>query len=327
MALENLKQNVEMEKKLVGEIINLSSQLSNLEIGSERDLVVKTLNSHVQKLRILNNSVPSILSAISPFKRLGTEDDKDDDKAKNLVKLSYTPTDRSKERVSVTLEKKERDKFLKEISLSKKTLARLKKTSTKIEVKKEISEYKKPNFYAKFSNKLFLGWTTKLSNQGKLKRLNANLRKANMSFLVTTYLSVVMLSTLIAFFVGILGFVVLLILTPLELLIILRNLLIIPALPIITFISLYYYPSAEAMGIEGKINHELPFITIHMSAIAGSGIEPTQIFKIIALGEEYKNSKSEFKKIVNQVNVYGYDLITALKTQLERRLVKNYLSC
>jgi flagellar protein FlaJ len=52
---------------------------------------------------------------------------------------------------------------------------------------------------------------------------------------------------------------------------------------------------------------------MHMSAIAGSGIEPSQIFKIIALGNEYPYTKQEIKKILNQINVYGYDLVNALK--------------
>jgi len=65
--------------------------------------------------------------------------------------------------------------------------------------------------------------------------------------------------------------------------------------------------------MEKRINAELPFVTIHMSSIAGSGIEPTQIFKIITQGEEYPYTKKELKKVINQVNVYGYDLISALK--------------
>ena len=76
---------------------------------------------------------------------------------------------------------------------------------------------------------------------------------------------------------------------------------------------MYFYPYFEAKGFEEKINQELPFVTIHMSAIASSGIEPTQIFKIIALSADYPNTNKEFRKIVNQVNVYGYDLINALK--------------
>ena len=75
----------------------------------------------------------------------------------------------------------------------------------------------------------------------------------------------------------------------------------------------YFYPSGEASSTQKKISQELPFATIHMSAIAGSDIEPTKIFKIIARSNEYPNIGKEIKKVVTQTDVYGYDLVTSLK--------------
>ena len=49
-----------------------------------------------------------------------------------------------------------------------------------------------------------------------------------------------------------------------------------------------------------------------MSAISGSGIEPSAIFRIIGLNREYPYLRKEIRKILNQINLYGYDLITAL---------------
>ena len=77
---------------------------------------------------------------------------------------------------------------------------------------------------------------------------------------------------------------------------------------------LAYYPSIEKKAIEKKINQELPFVTIHMAAIAGSNVEPTHIFSIIAAGREYPYTKKEIKKILNQINLYGYDLVSALRS-------------
>lgn len=313
MALENLKENLKIEKELIKEILIFSSQLSSLDEGKrlEINILQSALNSSLKKLKIINNSIPAILNSISPFKRLSGEKEE----VKGLVQLSYAPETEKRvgaERFSVTIEKKRKEEFLKELSLSKETLKRLQKKGKIKKEEPEFMEFKKSNWYARFSNKFFLNLSTRFLNQGKLKKLNSNLRKANMPFLVTTYLSMVFLSTILAFFLGILIFLVFLAFT-MNLVSVLRNLLIIIALPLIAFFSLYYYPYVEGKSIEGKINNELPFVTIHMSAIAGSGIEPSQIFKIIALGEEYPNTKKEFKKIINQVNVYGYDLITALK--------------
>jgi len=49
-----------------------------------------------------------------------------------------------------------------------------------------------------------------------------------------------------------------------------------------------------------------------MSAISGSGIAPTEIFRIVALSRDYPFLKQEVRKILNQINLFGYDLVTAL---------------
>ena len=76
---------------------------------------------------------------------------------------------------------------------------------------------------------------------------------------------------------------------------------------------MYIYPSTEKSSLGQKINYELPFVAIQMAAIAGSDIEPSNIFMIISMSKEYPYLRKESKKIMNQVNLYGYDLINALK--------------
>ena len=87
-------------------------------------------------------------------------------------------------------------------------------------------------------------------------------------------------------------------------------LLIIPAG---TFGLMYFYPSLEKKSAEGKINVELPFAAIHMAAISGSLINPIKIFEIIINTKEYPAIEREFTKIINNINVYGSDLVSALR--------------
>jgi len=84
-------------------------------------------------------------------------------------------------------------------------------------------------------------------------------------------------------------------------------------IPALTLLFLYFYPSLERKSLEAKLNEELPFATIHMAAISGSHIEPTKIFKIVAMTGEYPRLEKEFNKLLNEINIYGYDLVTALK--------------
>jgi len=320
MALENLKQNIEIEKNLLKEISIFSSQLNNLERlypyerrDEERIMLTRMLKSLTKQLRIINNSIPEILDSISPFKKLVEE--KKPEKVKGLMKISYLPETGKKsvngKRVSVTIKTREKENFLEELNLSKETLRRLKKKGKKVE-KKEFLEFKKPSLYAKISNKLFLNLSNSFIKKGHFKKLNLNLRKANMPYLLTTYLSMTFFSMLLALIFGLILFALLFFYNP-GIIEILRNFLLIPALPFFVFVLFYFYPYAEAKSVESKINQELPFVAIHMAAISGSGIEPSQIFKIISMGEEYKYTKKEIKKIINQINLYGYDLVTALK--------------
>jgi flagellar protein FlaJ len=69
----------------------------------------------------------------------------------------------------------------------------------------------------------------------------------------------------------------------------------------------------EKKSMETKINQELPFATIHMASISESLVEPSNIFRIIISTGEYPNMEREFVKLLNEINVFGYDLVTALR--------------
>ena len=83
--------------------------------------------------------------------------------------------------------------------------------------------------------------------------------------------------------------------------------------PLGTFFIMFFYPSLEKKATETGINQELPFATIHMSAISGSMIDPTKIFSIIISTNEYPFLEKEFTKLLNDINVYGHNLDGALR--------------
>ena len=317
MTLENLKQNITMEKEILRELILFSKLNEAIVSKIEKSMIEQTLNSLKNQFKIINNSIPELVENISVIKKLPSE--KKNGKVKGLISLSYVKDDKKN---FITIREAEKKKFLIELSLTNESLKRIKK-KYKIE-EPEFRQFKKPNLYAKISNMLFSNTAHNLVNKGYFKYLNTDLRKANMPFILDTYVSMMLFSTLIFFVAGILLFIVLIFfkvgidfpfftLAEFSLNRILINLLVIVVLPILTFLSFYFYPKSERSSIKKRINQELPFVIIHMSAIAGSGIEPSQIFKVIALSKEYKYTRQELKKVINQINVYGYDLVNALK--------------
>lgn len=312
MTLKNLKHDIDEEKKIIKELMILISQ-RELRSGREREILSKTIRSLTELLRIINNSIPGLVENTSPIRRLGKEED-----AKDLVNIKYNQGGVER---SITINEAERKRFLQELNLSDFSLKRLRRAE-----KDAVSAraFKKPSAYAKVANRFFSKMSNRLIEKGRFQKIEKDLRKANIPFIMNTYVSMIFFTTLIAGLFSVLLFIFLsvfsLSLSPpfiqmqeLSVLTVLINLAICISLPILSFLAMYFYPILEAKSISKKINQELPFVTMHMSAIAGSGIEPTQIFKIIALGKEYPHTRQEIKKIINQVNIYGHDLVSALK--------------
>lgn len=159
---------------------------------------------------------------------------------------------------------------------------------------------------ASISNKIFGRRSEALVP--KMEKMRQDLQKANSGVLLQTFLSIVMFVTSIVAICGIIIFLFLFVVGIVPITYIWT--ILIP--PLISLLMFYTYPSSEAIVIQRKISNELPFATIHMAAIAGSDMEPTQIFQIIAMSKEYGSVGKELKKVLNQVNIYGYDLLTSL---------------
>lgn len=335
-SIEALKANINYEKSMIREAFifyNCLSTLNNLERKGfkinkrEKELLCNTINSLLSQLKILNDSTPEIIKKISFFKELPSE--KIPAIKEKLVSLKYKPPsiiDRgAEERKVVTIKGGDRLTFLKELSFTDESVRRLKKSYDYNILREKTEEFKKPSIYAMLSNKLFLRLSASLLDRGYFKGINNELRKANFYFLSQTYISMAFFSGLLAFFASITLLIVLLFFNPsLEFPFLVRidesiflrfikNLWVVIVIPVLTFLAFYFYPLTEKRSIASKINQELPFVAIHMSAIAGSGVEPSKIFSIVVTSKEYPNTRKEIKKLLNEINIYGYDLVTALK--------------
>jgi len=214
--------------------------------------------------------------------------------------------------------KKEDDE---ELELEQEVLKRIKKGEGKIVEQKE----KQIGFYLRTSNKIFSRISLSLYEKSMFKSLKEDLVKANLFFLPVTYISVILFTTLLSLAGGFLVFLFFLFFNiGVELPFIslyqgeflsrfLKTFWIIFVAPIVTFFSMFLYPSLEKKSIDGRINQELPFVTIHSSAIAGSMIEPSKLFEIITLTKEYPYISREFTKVINEINIYGSNLVNALR--------------
>jgi len=309
---EDLKKNLEQEKRIIMDMHSIETSFKTDKANEK--FYISSLQSLVQQLRLLNKAVPSLLKEGSPLKKFmeGDKDKKRVEKSKkiikkeekpNVVKMSYVSPS-TKEKKFITIDAKDKKKFLEKLRLSENGLAGLKKVERK---KVGAVTVRKPSIFARYANKYFLRYSEKLAP--RFINLERNLKKSNMRFMLRTYISMALFSSVIAFFVGFLIYGLLLAVS--------LNYFIHVWIPFVVvgavMFGFYTYPMSEASSVQKRIAQELPFVTIHMAAIAGSNIEPTKIFRIIASSKEYPTIGAEVRKVVSQIEIYGYDLVTSLK--------------
>jgi len=335
MNIEALYGNLEQMKEIVREIYvftNQLNQIKSVEISNglqvnleERRLLEDAITALGNQVKILNNSIPDLVENIGFFKKLiNSDSSKLGNTANNkLVQVSYNPDEKAK-RVSFIISDQDKQDFLENISKSNLSITQLKR---KFSVEKPMATFGKPNEYAKISNLFFRDLSNNLVEKGYFDKLNLDLRKMNSPFVINTYVSMILFTCLWMSIISLFIFIVVLFfnlsivfpfLSPLPentnfLLRAISNCWIILALPILTGIFMYIYPSGEAKSLGYRIDQELPFVAIHMSAIATSGVELMVLFKIIIKSEEYKYTNREFIKLINLINFQGKDLVTALR--------------
>ena len=292
---------------------HLKEQKIPAEGSLEKNLLQEAAISLNNQLRILNNSIPGIIGGIIIDKKISGKISE----SKNLTKIQYNTADES--RISLVISEKDKNEFLENLNRSRLSINKLKK-----EYSAEPAGIRKSNLYAKFANFFFRNISNKLLSKGYFKNLNLDLRKINSRFVTVTYVSIIFFTSLLLSISSIFLFALLMFfnfsfaypfISQSEEIILLRAIKffwILIAFPLIGGFLVVIYPSSEARNLGFRINQELPFVTIHMSAIASSGVEPDKIFEIILKGEEYKYTRIEFKKLTNLVNFQGEDIVSAL---------------
>ncbi len=299
--IEEIKNSIDKEIEILREISMFARRMETATIG-EKKILIESINSLRKEMKFVNDSIPGFIHAAAPMaeKKVNKEE------AKTIQK--GTPAKTKSQEIAIS-KVDNRDDFLKELNITDRVLRKVRRDRAQKE--EEIEEFKSARGYLRWSNKMFLGTAGRLIKKNYFGNLPVELKKSNLEILFEAYVAMMLFSAFLSFFAGIV-ISVLFLLIDFSISKILIAILIPFILPIVVFMALYFYPSTEKNSISKKIDEELPFAVIHMSSISGSGIEPTEIFKIIGLSKDYPYLKKEIRKVLNQINIYGYDLVTAL---------------
>jgi archaeal flagellar protein FlaJ len=147
------------------------------------------------------------------------------------------------------------------------------------------------------------------------KNLYLNLRYANIKLLSNTYVNIMFFMSILGFFLFVpISFVFFVIQSPLFLIALAKSFVLGLIFSGLIFAGFYLYPQMRIKNRIRSINTNLPFAIDHMSSVTASGVPPATMFKLIADSKEYGEVSFEIEKISNYIDLFGYDLITAIRT-------------
>ena len=305
--IENYKANFSKEKGLIGELNSLIYSMETSKSPTEKNMIGSHMEKIEQSLIDLNKSSMEFLRGSGFIKKLES---------------SGVLNPKINDLIKEDLERKQKKQEEEWKELEWITIQRLKRSSKHVE--KKVNHFK-PNLYVKYANSFFANISSSLIDKGLFRPLEKSLIKSNIQMTTLGYVSVILFTTFLASMFGFFVFCFLLFfnvqatypfLTGVNETIIMRVMKVFWVLllvPLLTYFSIYFYPFLEKKSIAHRIEHEMPFATIHMAAISGSMIDPTKIFEIILSTGEYPYLEKEFTKLLNQINIYGYNLAFALR--------------
>ena len=89
-------------------------------------------------------------------------------------------------------------------------------------------------------------------------------------------------------------------------------------LPTAVFLIYLNYPKSIIKDREKKIDAYLPFSALYLSSIVSSGLPLHKAIKMFVEFEEHRSVAEEMKKIVEDVEFYGLDILSALERAVNR---------
>ncbi|MCJ7450130.1 MAG: type II secretion system F family protein [Candidatus Nanohaloarchaeota archaeon QJJ-9] len=168
--------------------------------------------------------------------------------------------------------------------------------------------------YYRFADKYLNQYSYNLSEY--FRDLKTDLKKANIPYTLSEYLSGALMTSILVFifvtptisvlagliagnFTGMIAGLIM-------------GLFIGIFLSVATFMGFYIYPRIQVSRRRTNINHNLPFATMYLSTVAGTGTPPAAMFKLLGQFDEYGEVSGEAEKIANNVYNFGADINEAI---------------
>ena len=129
MGIEDLKNNIETEIKIVRELSNFLAELEHAN-PAERRILLQVINSLQKRMKFVNNSIPYLVRDISLAKKLPTTTIPATarKKVKKQPVIESVPVKlKAKVKEKVLLRKEDKSEFLEQLNISEALIKKLKK--------------------------------------------------------------------------------------------------------------------------------------------------------------------------------------------------------
>jgi archaeal flagellar protein FlaJ len=167
-------------------------------------------------------------------------------------------------------------------------------------------------------------WLGHFGEEHVSDRYKKDLQAAHMEIRPGAYMSYALLSTLLVvvgsacFFMPFLFVILPMMHVSLSTGLLLMFLLLPVILGALTYVVILSRPASRAKVRKKKIDTNLSYAVNFISAMSSAGVTPTEIFKSLSKQEIYSEITEEAAWIYRDVELLGLDILTAIKTNIER---------
>ncbi len=172
-------------------------------------------------------------------------------------------------------------------------------------------------FYKKLSFRFFSQISEQLTQY--FADVKLNLKKARIKISLQEYISIAIMSCFIVFIISfpILSFLFGLVFQT-FLFSFISSFTVSTILTIGSFLFIINYPRLIIKEKEKRIDNALPFAALYLSTVASTKLPLHEVFDIFARFSDYGDLTKEIKSITNDVDVFGFDINTALERAVSR---------
>lgn len=172
--------------------------------------------------------------------------------------------------------------------------------------------------YEKIAFKMCSSWVEDYLIE-PLRDIRGDLRKAHIRLTIVEYLSMALFTSIVVFVAEVpLLAIIFSILSRTAIIGVIMGLISGVLTATAIFMFFYMYPTFVVGERKKKIEDLLPFATLYLATISGSGIPHSGIFKTLAGFTEYGEISKEAKRIVDETEVAGINLVDALENAANR---------